>query len=125
MAIATMGITVLDCPEPKELADFYAAVLDGTVEGGPGDEWVTVSTPDGAKRLGFQRSEGYRPPEWPSTEHGQQLHLDLYVPRDRIDEAERQVIDLGARPVRGDDDGKLDFRVYLDPVGHPFCLCTC
>ncbi|MCE7082850.1 VOC family protein [Streptomyces sp. ST2-7A] len=125
MAIATMGITVLDCPDPRGLADFYAAVLGGTVEGEPGDEWVTVRTPDGGKPLGFQRSEGYRPPEWPSTEHGQQLHLDLDVPRERIDEAERQVLDLGARAVQGDDGGRLNFRVYLDPVGHPFCLCLC
>ena len=33
MALATLGVVVLDCPDPRALAGFYAEVLGGTVEG--------------------------------------------------------------------------------------------
>lgn len=128
MAIATMGVTVLDCPNPRELAEFYAAVLGWRVDeertevDGVGDEWVELVAPHG-RHLAFQRSEGYQPPHWPSTERPQQLHLDLDVPRAEVDAAEREVLALGARLLQGDDGGKRAFRVYADPAGHPFCLC--
>lgn len=132
MARITMGLTVLDCPDPHALAAFYAAVLDWpvtpppeTLEAGPDSpDWVELSGPHG-RTLAFQRCEGHRPPDWPSTEVPQQLHLDLNVAPEEMDEAERQVLGLGARLLEGDDGGKRDFRVYADPAGHPFCLCTC
>lgn len=122
MAVATMGVTVLDCPDPQALAEFYAGVLGWRVEG-DGD-WVELIAPEG-RRLAFQKAPGLVPPRWPSTEHSQQLHLDLDVPKARMDTAEQEVLALGARLVQGDDGGKRDFRVYLDPAGHPFCLCAC
>jgi hypothetical protein len=45
------------------------------------------------------------------------FHLDIRVAG--IDEAEPKVLTLGARRLIG---GGADFRVYADPVGHPFCL---
>jgi hypothetical protein len=48
----------------------------------------------------------------------QQLHLDFLV--SDLDEGERHVLEQGATKHSfqpGDT-----FRVYLDPVGHPFCL---
>ncbi|MBL1066246.1 VOC family protein [Streptomyces sp. 7-21] len=126
MAIAALGVTVLDCPNPRALAEFYGAVLDWRVsdgEFGDGESWVELHGPDG-RRLAFQKSEGYQPPRWPGTEHGQQFHLDFDVPRDRLDEAERQVLALGARLLQGDGNGKRGWRVYADPAGHPFCLCA-
>jgi catechol 2,3-dioxygenase-like lactoylglutathione lyase family enzyme len=122
MAIATMGVTVLDCPDPKALAEFYAAVLGWQVDG-EGD-WFEVAGPNG-RVLAFQEAPGMVPPQWPSTEHSQQFHLDLDVSKDRLDEAEKEVLALGARLLQGDDGGKRDWRVYLDPAGHPFCLCAC
>ncbi|MFR9676655.1 VOC family protein [Streptomyces sp. TR06-5] len=122
MALATLGATVLDCPDPRALAEFYARVLDRTVEGG--DDWYEAVGPDG-RRLAFQQVEGYVPPQWPGTGGSQQFHLDLDVPKERMAEAEEEVLALGARLVQGDDGGKRGFRVYLDPVGHPFCLCAC
>ena len=123
MAIATLGPTVLDCPDPLALATFYATLLDGRVQGdGAADDWVEVRLPQGPP-LAFQRSEGYRPPSWPGTEHGQQFHLDFQVERARWDEAERRVLELGATRLEGDG-GRRDWRVYADPAGHPFCLCA-
>lgn len=124
MAVATMGVTVLDCPNPRALAEFYGELLGWEVNPlafGEGEDWVELSGPHG-RHLGFQKSDGYQPPRWPSTEHGQQFHLDLDVPHDQMDAAEEQALALGARLLEGDDGGKRDWRVYADPVGHPFCF---
>ena len=48
---------------------------------------------------------------------GMQFHLDVRVAD--VEEAEPKVLALGARKLPG---GGGDFRVYADPVGHPFCL---
>jgi hypothetical protein len=58
------------------------------------------------------------PPRWPDPEHPQQLHLDIRV--DDVDAAERAVLALGAR--RLPTERESGFRVFADPVGHPFCL---
>ncbi|MEU9555373.1 VOC family protein [Streptomyces fumanus] len=118
MAVAELGVVVLDCPDPRALAGFYAEVLGGSVEG-EGD-WVDLKLPDG-RALAFQAAPGFVPPRWPSPEHSQQFHLDLDVPD--LDEAEKAVLALGARPLDAEDRTR-GFRVYADPAGHPFCLCA-
>jgi hypothetical protein len=62
---------------------------------------------------------GHQPPRFPDPAGSQQLHLDIRV--DDVDEAERQVLGLGAtRVLQAGEDGT--FRVFRDPAGHPFCL---
>ncbi|MER7201714.1 VOC family protein, partial [Streptomyces sp. NPDC000188] len=46
MALATLGVVVLDCPDPRALADFYAEVLGGTVTSDDGT-WVDLEVPGG------------------------------------------------------------------------------
>ncbi|WTY84240.1 hypothetical protein OG559_04970 [Micromonospora sp. NBC_01405] len=58
------------------------------------------------------------PPAWPDPERPQQFHLDVTV--SDIEAAEEAALALGARRLPGEGEG---FRVYADPVGHPFCLC--
>jgi catechol 2,3-dioxygenase-like lactoylglutathione lyase family enzyme len=124
MPVAKMSVVVLDCPEPRALADFYAAVLGGEVQGGSDARWVVLDG-HGGTTLAFQRADGFVPPSWPSADRSQQFHLDLTLQKDEIDAAEEQVLALGATPLDTDDNGgKRDFRVYADPAGHPFCLCT-
>lgn len=88
---------VVGCPEEREdeLRAFYAMLTDGRV--GPGE---------GAMR----------PPRWREPAHPTQIHLDVVVAD--VDAAERAVLEHGAT--------KLEefpgWRVYADPVGHPFCL---
>ncbi|MFF6915176.1 VOC family protein [Streptomyces sp. NPDC012466] len=122
MALAKLGVVVLDCPDPRALAGFYAEVLGGTptVETDGEDEWVDLKVPGGA--LAFQASPGYVPPTWPSPDGSQQFHLDLVV--DDLDAAEKGVLALGAKPLDAEDRERT-FRVYADPAGHPFCLCAC
>ncbi|MER7413171.1 MULTISPECIES: VOC family protein [Streptomyces] len=123
MALSRMGLFVLDCPDPAALARFYAGILGWTVDDRGDGEWVEVTAPQGGRLLAFQRAPDHVPPRWPSGEHSQQAHLDLYVDRERWDEAEQEALGLGARLVQPDE-GERDFRVYLDPAGHPFCLCV-
>nr|WSZ16717.1 VOC family protein [Streptomyces canus] len=119
MAIAELGVVVLDCPDPRALAGFYAGVLGGSVDG-EGD-WVDLRPPGGPS-LAFQAAPGFVPPKWPAPDASQQFHLDLTVPD--LDAAEKEVLALGAKPLDAEDRSRT-FRVYADPAGHPFCLCAC
>ncbi|GGY23562.1 VOC family protein [Streptomyces djakartensis] len=122
MALAKLGVVVLDCPDPQALAAFYAEVLGGTptVESDGEDRWIDLRVP-GGPALAFQAAPGYVPPRWPSPEHSQQFHLDLDV--EDLDAAEKGVLALGAT-VLDAEDRERSFRVYADPAGHPFCLCA-
>ena len=120
---ARIGSVVLDCPDPRALADFYSELLGWPrdPEPDPDDGWVELANPDGGAGLSFQRADNYRTPTWPDPEVQQQLHLDLGV--DDLDAAQARALELGARLL--DDQGMKNtgFRVYADPAGHPFCLC--
>jgi predicted enzyme related to lactoylglutathione lyase len=117
MAIARFPVVVLDCPDPKTLAEFYGALLDWKVEQND-DDWWSVRAEYGDS-LGFQRVDTFTPPQWPGQDVPQQMHLDLVV--DELDAAEAAVIELGA--TKHDHQPGTTFRVFLDPAGHPFCLC--
>lgn len=121
-AIARMRSVVLDCPDPRALADFYRELVGGDITYAD-DEWVNLRDGD-AVLLSFQRVTAHRPPDWPSGDPPQQFHIDVTVAD--VEDAERRVLDLGAtkhavQPGEAEEDG--NFRVYLDPAGHPFCLC--
>lgn len=115
--IGTLRSVVVDCREPKALADFYAGLLGGDVRAEEPD-WVVLTEPSG-RRLAFQRSPEHRPPQFPDPAGSQQFHLDIRV--EDIDAAEQQVLALGATRVT-DAPAEDDFRVYRDPAGHTFCL---
>ncbi len=122
--IARLRNVVLDCPDPRALAEFYAALIGGTIE--EDGDWIDLVSP-GRVKVSFQKVEDLRPPEWPRSDvNAQQVHLDLDAGRtvEEIDAAQEKVLALGATPLDLDDDnGRRDFRVYADPAGHPFCLC--
>ncbi|WP_369194400.1 VOC family protein [Streptomyces djakartensis] len=123
-AVARFRSVVVDCPDPRELARFYAQVVGGTPEDDDPD-WVVLHVP-GGPRLAFQRSPDHTPPEWPRADrNAQQFHLDFDAGStwEEIDAAEERVLALGARVLDREDYEKKDFRVYADPAGHPFCLC--
>ena len=114
--IARFSLVALDCPDPMTLARFYSAITGWPV-GEDGGDWVELTT-DGGATIAFQRVRGYRPPEWPGSEHPQQLHIDFDVLD--LDKGEEQVLALGA--TKAEFQPGETFRVYLDPAGHPFCL---
>jgi hypothetical protein len=116
--IATFGLVVLDTPEPRRLADFYCALLDWRIVREE-DDWVTIRGSDGMG-MAFQLAPDLVPPTWPDPTVPQQFHLDVQVTD--LDEGERRVLAIGARRT-GWPDRPSGFRAYLDPSGHPFCLC--
>lgn len=117
--IATLSGIVLDCANPPALAQFYSDLTGWPVDDGSNDEWATVVTPWGAA-LAFQGVTDYVAPNWPGTEPPQQFHLDFDVAD--LDTGEAQVLAIGAR--KAEQQPGTTFRVFLDPEGHPFCLCV-
>ncbi len=115
----------LDCPEPRELAEFYRRVLGWSYAPGhgdadpEGDDWLVLLPPHGDTRLAFQRSDAAVAP-WPQ---GARVHLDVAVPD--LAAAHEHLLECGARPLTGTpaEEGRPDdpYRVYADPAGHPFC----
>jgi hypothetical protein len=117
MAIARYPSFVLDCPDAATLGTFYGALLDWKVESST--DWADIRSEDG-RCISFQQVEGYTPPVWPGQEVPQQMHLDVIV--DDLDVAESAVLGLGA--TKHEHQPGTSFRVFLDPAGHPFCLCV-
>ena len=116
MAIARFPGIVVDCPDAAALAAFYGAMLDWKVELSP--DWADIRAEDG-QCISFQQVEAYTRPSWPTQETPQQMHFDVIV--EDLDTAEAAVLELGA--TKHPHQPGTSFRVFLDPAGHPFCLC--
>ena len=112
-------VVVFDAADLAGESAFWAAVLGGTVDAE--DDWHTIYV-DGQPRMSVQLAPGHVPPEWPDGTP-QQIHLDLYV--DDVKAAHDEVTSLGAKLLKpGDDTESAEgYQVYVDPAGHPFCLC--
>jgi glyoxalase superfamily protein len=117
--IGIASVVAFDCPDPGELAEFYTGLTGWPrrPEDEPEDDWVELDS-GGGMTLAFQRADEWTPPVWPGSTHPQQAHLDLDVTN--LDEGEAKVLALGAR--KAEYQPGTTFRVFLDPVGHPFCL---
>lgn len=115
--IGRLDLTAIDCPDPRSLAEFYRAIVGGELHEHPQGGWWELHTPSG--KLAFQQIEDHRAVTWPEGDVPQQAHIDIDV--EDLDRAEAAVLEVGARKAavqtRPDD-----FRVFLDPAGHPFCL---
>jgi catechol 2,3-dioxygenase-like lactoylglutathione lyase family enzyme len=117
-AIARMRTVALDAPDPEALAAFYRDLLGWEITSVDPD-WVDLAGENGW-HLSFQRAPDNEPPDWPGADRPQQFHIDVTV--DDLDEAEGRVLALGATKHEVQPGGE-SWRVYLDPAGHPFCLC--
>jgi hypothetical protein len=116
MAIARFSSIVLDCDDTAELAQFWAALVGGTIAV-TGDEFAAVRT----ERcwIAAMHVPDHRPPTWGDPAVPKQMHIDLSV--DDLDKAETEALRLGARLV-ADQPAPDRYRIFLDPAGHPFCL---
>ena len=115
---ARISELVLDCRDPRALADFWCAVLgfvllddeDGALEIGPesgfgGAQPTIILSPTDTPRTGKLR-----------------LHFDLNATdRDQADELAR-LLALGARPVDVGQSADATWHVLADPEGNEFCL---
>jgi predicted enzyme related to lactoylglutathione lyase len=118
MAIARFPTVVLDCPDPQVLATFYGTMLDWKIQQTT-DNWWSARA-DYGDSLEFQGVDDFTPPQWPGQGVPQQMHIDVVV--DDLDAGEAAVLELGA--TKHDHQPGTTFRVFLDPAGHPFCLCS-
>lgn len=122
MSIAKYSVTAIDCPNPVALASFYSKLSGLEVEplGDLAPEnvsWICLLH-NGEGVICFQKVGNFVAPTWPEGPVPQQMHLDFDV-KD-LDAAEAKVLALGA--TKAEFQSATNFRVYLDPVGHPFCL---
>ena len=114
----------VDCTDPHELAKFYAALLKWEIVFF--DEEYACIGPPGTQQgaypcITFQRNPEYKPPVWPDVSEAQQqmAHLDFAV--DNMEKAVEHAIHCGA--TMAGEQFNDNWRVMLDPAGHPFCLC--
>ena len=115
--IGRLHHVVLDCPDPRRLAAFYAELLGRPVTY-DSDDWVVVAENAETSGLAFQLAPDHVPPRWPDPAFPQQVHLDVMV--DDVDvrggtgaRARRSPAVVGPSPRDA---------CFLDPAGHPFCL---
>jgi hypothetical protein len=121
-----MRNVVLDCAEPRLLAEFYRVALGWSYVAGhedadpAGDEWLQLRPPVAGPLLAFQRSDAPVTP-WRTDAR---VHVDVTVPD--LDAAHDHLVACGARALTGTpgEEGHPEdpFRVYADPAGHPFCV---
>ncbi len=116
--------TTIDCKNPLELANFYAALL-GWVVVFNDETFATVAAPSAKQGaypgITFQVNPAYQPPIWPEEPQAQQqmAHLDFVV--NDVDKAVQHALKCGATVANRQFTD--DWVVMLDPSGHPFCLC--
>jgi Glyoxalase-like domain len=118
MPIAQFTLVALDCPDPHALANFYQLIVGGRIRAETAtDDWVRLLTDSGCD-IGFQRNDDHVPPDWPNGSP-QQVHLDFDVTD--LETTEKAVLALGARKAEVQPSPD-DWRVFIDPAGHPFCF---
>lgn len=113
-----LGSICFDCPDPAALAQFYSDLTGWPITRNDGD-WIELDTGNEVV-LSLQLAPDHVPPRWPDPSAPQQAHLDLMV--DDMDAEHSRALDLGAK-LLDDSAEHPTFRVFADPVGHPFCLC--
>jgi len=113
-----LGGIGLDCGDPAQLSEFWAALLGGEIIYAS-EEVAVVKLGD--LFLNAYRVAEHRPPTWPSGEVPKQAHIDLDV--EDLALAEQRALSLGARRAEWQPDPD-SYLVLLDPAGHPFCVTT-
>lgn len=108
----------LDCDDPVQLSEFWAALLGGEI--------IHTSESVAVVKLGdlvlnAYHVEDHKPPSWPDGPLPKQAHIDIDV--DDLPRAAERALYLGA--IRAERQPDPDsYLVLLDPAGHPFCLTT-
>ncbi|GAA1721909.1 VOC family protein [Fodinicola feengrottensis] len=116
MTLTTVNISA---PDARELAQFYARLLNRNVLVDEQD-WVMLDAPDGGVRLSFQTESPYERPSWPTEPSKQQMMMHLEIRVDDLQAASAHALACGS--TLADFQPQDDVRVHLDPAGHPFCL---
>jgi catechol 2,3-dioxygenase-like lactoylglutathione lyase family enzyme len=108
----------LDCPDTDLLAAFYSRLL-GLEEAFATPDRGVVALAGAGPMLTLMRVDQYVAPSWPEGPQHQQLHLDVAV--EELNSATDAAVALGATAA-DHQPAPEQWRVLLDPAGHPFCL---
>jgi len=109
---------VIDCRDPRRLADFWCQVLDLVVLGEE-DGAIEIGPPEGFG--GLQPTIVLSPTTEPKVGR-LRLHMDV-SPTDRDQDAElERLLGIGARPADVGQTGDEPWHVLQDPEGNEFCL---
>ena len=116
--IARLAGVSLDSADPAALAAFYRDLLELDVVF-EADDFIALK--GAGIYLTTQRVAAHRAPDWPDDDVPKQIHLELAVTD--LEAAQTRAVELGARlaPRQPSPD---QWRVLLDPAGHPFCITT-
>ncbi len=127
----TLDSVVLDTPNVKRAAEFYADLLGWKIEFVNQDRtYARISCTSGGAKILFQRNDLYERPLWPEQKNAQQqqAHLDFAVSSEaEMREAAEHALACGAVKAQEQyghnaESGKDDWITFLDPDGHPFCF---
>jgi catechol 2,3-dioxygenase-like lactoylglutathione lyase family enzyme len=116
-ALASISI---DCPDPDALAVFYRDLL-GLKEAFATPDRGVICLAGAGPMLTLMRVDTFVAPSWPRGPQHQQMHLDLAV--DDLDSAVSSAVAMGASEAEHQP-APDEWRVLIDPVGHPFCVST-
>jgi hypothetical protein len=118
--VGSLASISIDCPDPDALAPFYCALL-GLQEAFAIPDRGVICLAGAGPMLTLMRVNTYAAPSWPNGPQHQQMHIDVGV--DHLESAVSAAIALGAVEA-AHQPAPDQWRVLLDPVGHPFCLST-
>ena len=105
---------VIDCKDPKGLAEFWAGVLESYQMQGSGDDWAAIIDRSRQNpRIYFQKV-----PEPKAVKN--RLHLDFTV--DDIELEATRIESLGGKVDMRVEEGDDRWIVMIDPEGNEFCL---
>ncbi|HET7303693.1 MAG TPA: VOC family protein [Segeticoccus sp.] len=116
--VASLASISIDCPDPEALAPFYRRLL-GLEEAFATPDRNVIGLSGAGPMVTLMRVEQYTAPSWPQGPQHQQMHLDLAA--EDLDADVAAAIELGAVEA-AHQPSPSQWRVMLDPVGHPFCL---
>lgn len=116
--VGNLASISLDCPDADLLASFYAGLL-GLKEAFATPDRGVIALAGAGPMLTLMRVDAYVPPSWPEGPQHQQMHLDVAV--QDVESATEAAVALGATQA-ANQPAPEQWRVLLDPAGHPFCL---
>ncbi len=111
---------VLDAPDGRALAEFYATLLGWQMFGDDPDGAAVAPSADAGYNLATQTEKQYVRPVWPAVEGQPQMSMHLDIEVDDLAEAVAYAVEVGAELASSQPQETV--RVMLDPAGHPFCL---
>ncbi len=118
-----LSSVVIDSDNAKELSEFYEKILGWerkVYNHGDNGDWIVLrNKEESTTRLVFQEVVNFAKPIWPEEESQQQqmIHLDFYS--DNVEKDIEHAINCGA-VLANYQSG--DWKVLIDPAGHPFCI---